>query len=102
MVGLCMASWQLEFGWHVFCSLPGWDWGREEKGTRGWMGHGRMVHMGWRLPALCLLLSPSSCLYFLGLQGWETVQEKVAFSFDTAKSGKEQLPPGLASLTHGH
>lgn len=26
--GLCMSSWQLEFGWHVFCSLACWDGGR--------------------------------------------------------------------------
>lgn len=49
VVGLCMASWQLEFGWHVFCSLPCWDGGRKE-GTKGWMDHGHMVHTGWGTP----------------------------------------------------
>lgn len=69
-IGLCTASWQLEFG----CSLLCWNGGREEEeGMRGWMGHGCMVHTGWRLLALCPLPFPRSCLPFLGPRGWGTM-----------------------------
>lgn len=50
-MGLCTASWQLEFGWHVFCSLPCWDGGEAEGMDGPWPNGTHSLETPCPLPA---------------------------------------------------